>query len=165
MNRVLEHWRTRSLREKQFLAFGGTLILAVVLGLYVIAPLNKERSRVRAALPALRLEAAGLESAAREANRLKPLAGAPVPLSKMQSTLRDSATSMQIDSSNLAINQSGPGRARITLASVPFNRFASWVDALQRNHKLRVNSALIRALPESGMVAVEAEVVAPAAAS
>lgn len=165
MNRALAYWRTRSLREKQVLAFGGALILAVILVLYVIAPLNKERARARAALPALRLEAAALESAAREVNRLKPLAGTAVPISDMRSTLRDSATSMQIDSSKLAISQSAPGRARITLDSVPFDRFASWVDALQRNHKLRVNSALIRALPESGMMAVEAELIAPAAPS
>ena len=165
MNRALAYWRTRSLREMQFLALGGALIVAVIFALYVIAPLNEDRARARAALPQLRLEAAALESAALEANRLKPLASTPAPLSDMRMTLLDSATSMQIDSGSLAINQSEPGRARITLASVPFSRFTSWVDALQRNHRLRVNSALIRALPESGMVAVEAEVVAPAAAS
>lgn len=163
MNRVLEYWRTRSLREKQFLAFGGALILAAILGLYVIAPLNKERARIRAALPALRQEAAALESAALEVNRLKPRVSAPITISDMQMTLRESATSMQIDSSNLVINQSGAGRARITLNGVSFNRFANWIDALQRIHKLRVNAALIRALPESGMVAIEAEVIAPAA--
>lgn len=164
MSRALEYWRTRSLREKQFMALGASLIIAIILALYVIAPLSKERTRVRAALPALRLEAAAFNAAALEVGRLKPLASAPVQISDMRSALRDSATSMQIDST-LAITEGGPGRARITLNSVPFDRFASWIDALQRNHKLRLNSALIRALPESGMVAVEAEVVAPAAAS
>lgn len=164
MNRALEYWRTRSLREKQFMALGASLIIAVILAFYVIAPLGKERTRVRAALPALRLEAAAFDAAALEVNRLKPLASAPVQNSDMRTALRDSATSMQIDSGTLAITEGGPGRARISLSRVPFSRFASWVDALQRNHKLRLNSALIRALPESGMVTVEAEVVAPAAA-
>ena len=164
MNRALDYWRTRSLREKQFLGLGGVLI-AVILVLYVLAPLNKERTRLRAALPTLRLDAAAFDSAALEVNRLKPLASTPAEIPDMQSALRNSAASMQIDSGTLTIDQGAPDRARITLSSVSFDRFASWVDALQRNHKLRIDSALIRALPESGMVAVEAEVIAPAAAS
>lgn len=165
MNRALEYWRARSRREQQILGLGGLLIVAVLLVLYVIAPLNKERTRVRAALPGLRLEAAAFDAAALEVNRLKPLVGASAQIGDMQSTLRDSAVAMQIDAGALAIAQGAPGRARVTLERVPFDRFARWIDALQRNHKLRLNSALIRALPETGMVAVEAELTAPAAAS
>lgn len=162
MKRVFEYWRARSLSEQRMLAGGSIFLLALLLGLYVIAPMNKERARVRAALPQLRLEAAALNAAAIEATRLKPLAGSLAPVQDMRKALRESATAMQIDVSALVIEQDTPGRARITFNRVSFDRFAAWIDALQRNHKLRLGAASIRALPETGMVAVEAELLSPA---
>ena len=163
MKPLLAYWRTRSLREQYVLAAGGTLILAVLLALYVVAPLNKERARIRAALPELRSEAIAFDAAAAEAQRLKPLASRGSPTQDMRAVLRETAAAMQIDANALVIEPDAPGQARIQLARVPFARFAAWVDALQRGHKLRLNTASIRALPETGMVSIEAQVVAPGA--
>lgn len=163
-SQLKQYWRARSVREQQILGVGGALVILALLGLYVIAPMNKERLRMRTALPELRIEAAALDAAAVEAARLKPLIN-NLPTQDMRSILRESAAAMQLDGGALSIQQDTPGRVRIAMNRVPFDRFAAWIDALQRSHKLRLSSASIRALPEPGMVSIEAEVSAPAAPS
>lgn len=156
----VSYWRSRSPRERRLLGIGMTLVALTLLYFYAIRPVNLERARLRAAMPQLRADAASVRADGIEVAQLKPLAASAATVDA-RSVLLDSATAFQIDPASVTVQTNPSGPARLTISRVAFDSLMRYVDAAQSIHHLRLESAVLRALNEPGMVSVEAEFASP----
>lgn len=144
-------WTRRSPGERRIAIGLGSLVTVLLLVVLVWLPLERERNRWRAEIPALRGSLAQMERQAREVKRLRsqpPAAAvAPSPLA------------------SLATNAGGlPGaqvtvmderHVRVTGADVSFTALLEWLRAGEATHRVRVESARLDALPAAGRVRVD----------
>lgn len=158
-NTLQDFWATRSERERRVLFFGGLAVIAVIVILYILLPLHTQRKQLRTSLPKLRAEAVALERAAHEARELKTAAAAaPSPAGKQ--SFEDAASMIGLAPASYEIVSSSSDRTAVRITQAPFDRLLAWVDALQTQHRLRVEAARLQAQSAPGTVSGEIEFIA-----
>ncbi len=147
-----QFWQARTSRERLILSAGGGALALLLLYSLVWLPMSLERSRLRASLPDLRAKAAQMRSQAQEIGRLKASAGpdtqdirAAIDAAAQSAGVKDKLTTTE------ALDQR---RARVTFNEVAFDAYLNWLLQLQRQHRVRVESSQLEALPASGRVKV-----------
>lgn len=145
-----EAWGRRSPGERTAIAWGGGLLVVVVLATLAWLPLERARTRLANELPALRASVAALERDAQEVQRLRAMppvaAAAAAPLSALATgTTLQGATVTVLDAR----------RVRVSGADVGFTALLDWLRGAQASHGLRVEAAKIDALAQRGRVKVE----------
>ena len=154
MEQIRQFWRRLSAREQVIVGAGAGLLVIVLLVFYVWQPLEKERARLRASLPKLRIAAQQMRVDAVAVPKLKSTAK-PVPLAGgLREIVEQTASAHGLQVSQASLE--GNGKLNITLAAVPFDSWVKWLATLQAQHAIRLNTCRIDGLPQPGMVKVQA---------
>jgi general secretion pathway protein M len=153
MEKILHFWRRLSTREQVIVGGGVTLIVLIFLVFYVWQPLEKTRARLRTSLPKLREEAQQLRANVLEVPKLKS-AVRPVSPDGLREIVEQTASSLGLQVTQA--NAEGNNKLNVTLTAVAFDGWVKWLAALQTQKGIRLDSCRIEALPQPGMVKVQA---------
>ncbi|AIY43764.1 General secretion pathway protein M [Collimonas arenae] len=147
------YWAQRNQRERRLLSVAGVVILLAIIYLLLLDPALNGRSRLQKDLPALRQQAAELQSLTAKAVALSgQIAERPAsPLSKeaVESALKSKGLSAQ------SVTLNGD-MAKVQLSSIAFAGLLDWLDDAQKNSQWQVVDANVTALggatPQPGIV-------------
>lgn len=153
-DKIRVFWHARQPSEKVWLAGGALVVLAMLFYVYLLMPVQAERKRLANNMPQLRASAAALTQNAAEVKRLQ---ATPSVLSakdvRQQITETSRAGGIADKISEIVIVN--PQRARVILNAVPFDALIRWLNHLQTQAGLRVESLELNALAQPGQVAVD----------
>jgi len=156
IERVREWWRARAPRERLVYGVGACALLIASVWAYVWLPLQDERTRLAAALPKLRAQAAEVAHESAEVDRLRAAGrkrGA-VPQGAIEEAMRAAG----FGESYGGISPLGEGRVQVNLRTVPFDELVRALAALGESQGVTVESVALRAAGE-GKVQVESLVL------
>ena len=151
-------WLARNARERALLTIGGVfLLLALLYGLAWL-PISEGRKKLTANLPQLRADAAQMRANLQEITGLQANTGAApgdarqaVESGLQAAGLRDKVS---------AIDKVDSQRVRLTLNGVGFDGVLGFLESMQSQQRLRVESLQIQAA-ESGRVKGSITLVGP----
>lgn len=147
------YWAQRNQRERRLLTAAAILILFTVIYLLLLDPALTGRVRLQKDLPALRQQAAELQSLTAKAASLSgQLAARPAsPLSK--EAVETALTSKGLKPQSVALSGD---MAKVQLSAVAFAGLLDWLDDAQKNAHWQVVDANISAVngsaPQPGIV-------------
>lgn len=154
MEQIIQFWRRLSASEQAIMGGGAGLLLIILLVFYVWQPLEKERTRLRASLPGLRVEAQQMRVDAVTVPKLKSTTK-PAPLAGgLREIVEQAASGHRLQLSQL--DPEANGKLNIMLAAVPFDAWVKWLAILQAQQSIRLDTCRVEALPQPGMVKVQA---------
>lgn len=156
MNELLKTWWQRlATRERRLIGWGGAALLLALAYAYLWQPLDAERHKVRAGLPALRATAAGVKAQAEEAVRLKDLGAPALTGAALQAAVQQAASD---SGSGKTLQSAILDDAHVSAAwsEISFDAWTAMLALLQSGKHVRLESATIDALPASGLVRVQA---------
>lgn len=159
-----EFWAERSLRERALLAGGAAAVVLVALYLFLWQPGLAASRRLAAALPKLRAQVELMRAQQVEIAALRKSAGSALKTGDLKASLEASLARAPFAKSVQRIEATGE-RATVAVASASFEDWLRWVAAAQRESGARLERCSIAALPEPGMVRVDAAFVSVAAAA
>lgn len=151
-------WRQRAPRERALIGWGGAALLLALAYAYVWLPVAGERHKLQAALPALRAAAAAVRMQAEEAGRLKAALAPPVSGAALLAAVRQAAGEGGNAPQLTLLDEK---RVNLVWPAVSFDAWLNLLAALQAGPHVRLESATLAALPESGGVRVQAVLAAP----
>ncbi|MBZ0105232.1 MAG: type II secretion system protein M [Sulfuricella denitrificans] len=149
-------WRQLSLRERQFISWSGVSLLAVLSYAYLWQPLDTERDKLRARLPQMRADAAGMTAEAAEIASLRQNTRTAINSSRLLDTFRQFINESGIDVSSVQIKQIDDQHINISIQKTVFDSWLTLQNRLQSEKKVRLESCIIEALSEAGMSKVQA---------
>ena len=156
MNTVVQNWwRNLALRERRVIAWGAGALLLALAYAYLWQPLEAERTKLKAGLPALRTAAAEVKAEAEEAVRLKSLGSSPVTGAALQAAVRQAANDAG-NGKTLQLGMLDDTRVNAAWPAISFDAWTGMLTALQAGQHVRLESATVEALPATGMVRVQA---------
>ena len=161
-NTLQDFWLSRSERERRVYFWGGLAILGVIILLYVLLPLHAQRKQMRTSLPQLRSEAAALEHAANEAIQLKSAVVTTAPGGSQ--SFDDAASMTGLARGTYEVVSASSDRAAVRVTQAPFDQLLAWIDTLQTQHRMRVETARLQAQSQPNTVSGEIEFAAGTAA-
>jgi general secretion pathway protein M len=147
-------WRQRTQAERRTLTLGGAVLAIALLYAFIWHPLSQERQRLQASLPQLRAAAAQMRIQSAEVTSLRNQ-----PKKNFGNSLRSALDYASAHSNVGAPSQTIPldaGRVRVEFNAAAFDSWIDWVNLLQTEQGIRVESAEIIALAEPGMVKIKA---------
>jgi type II secretory pathway component PulM len=158
---LLARWRSRSPRERLVSGAIGLAVLAAIVVAFLWLPLERQRARLGAQLPALRASVVEMRAQAGEVKRLKatpPRADArnPAPLAQLVS-----AGTLAQGLPGARLTPVDGKRVRLAVDDASWARLVEWVSAAQSLHGLTAESARVEALAAAGRVKAELVLVAP----
>lgn len=155
--RALEFWNGRNEREKRILLFCAGFILAAMLYAFIWQPGEKARHRLREDLPQLRANVQRMREEAVEIRKLKKIIPESQPTPKsLKAEIESSSVDHKLRESLSQLAVGNDGKAHLVFNAVSFDAWIEWLDVLQKESHLRLESSHVRALDEPGMVRVDA---------
>jgi general secretion pathway protein M len=137
-----QYWAQRNQRERRLLGAAGALILVAVIYLLLLDPALSGRARLQKDLPALRQQAAELQSltarAASLSGRLAERPAAPLSKEVVETALKIKGLTPQ------SVTLSGD-MAKVQLSAVAFAGLLDWLDDAQKNTHWQVVDANVSA--------------------
>jgi len=151
------HWDGRAANERRAIALGA-LILAPLLGYFLLwQPAHVANTKLQTSVPALRIQAAHLRTQAAEADSLRHLPHpALLDANALKTAIDESALRHQMREALTSLDAQPPNAVRITLAAVSFEQWINWLRSLQQEQHIRAESVGIAALPQTGVVRINA---------
>lgn len=146
--RALAWWLSRTDQERKFLTVGGAVALVSLVYALLLAPAIEGRDSLRSALPALRQQAAQLQTLAAEA---QALAANPAPQVPPMTSDALSASMAQRGLKAGSITMTGE-YAKVQFNGVSFANLVAWLDAQRRENRVQVQDASFTALAAVGQV-------------
>ncbi|MBI4938651.1 MAG: type II secretion system protein M [Nitrosomonadales bacterium] len=151
------HWDSRSARERQTLAFSALLLTPLAVYWLLWQPAHSASEKLRASLPVLRAQAEQMRAQVAEADMLRHRPRpAVLDAGALKLAVEASAARHQMRDALSTLDAQQPGAVRITLASVSFGQWLSWLRDLQQEQHIRAESVAVAALPQTGMVRISA---------
>ena len=149
--RLAQWWQSRSRHEKHALAAAGALVALALVWLIVWQPLVRDSDRLAHRLAADR---ATLADARRIADEIAGLARAPAaPVAADPRAALDPVLSAQnLRTAATQIERIDNDRVRITFDTISVDALTAFLDAVQRDARLRVVEVVATARVEAGRV-------------
>ena len=141
-------WQQRSARERRVLAWGGMLLVIVLLWLLAIEPALDGRERWRKDLPQLRSEAAQVQALAQQLSSAPPRATASAAASPTvdKAMLESSLAAQGLKAQALSVQDAGGVLlVRVNLDDASFSALTEWLQQQQRASQLSVSEASVTA--------------------
>lgn len=152
-------WHGLNARERRTISLGSAILLAGLGYAFLWQPLAQERARLHAALPGLRAQAAQFQAAGEEAQRLKAVASAsPSARIGLQQVLEESVAAAGLQKAVERIVPESVDRATLLLNGANFDKWVEWQGQLQTVHHIRLESCVIEADAQTGLVKIQAVV-------
>ena len=146
--RALAWWLARTDQERKFLTIGGAVVLVSLVYALLLAPAIEGRDSLRRSLPALRQQAAQMQTLAAEASTL---AASPAPQVPPMTSDALNASMAQRGLKAGSVTMTGE-YAKIQFNGVSFANLVSWLDAQRRENRVQVQDATFTALAAVGQV-------------
>jgi len=159
------HWGGRAARERRTITLGALALSPVIAYFLLWQPAHVANAKLRVSVPAMRVQAAHLRTQATEAEALRRLPRpAVLDINALKTAIEESAVRHQMRNalSSLDAQQpiaQQPDAVRITLAAVSFEQWLNWLRSLQQEQHIRAQSVGIVALPQTGMVKINATLI------
>ncbi len=148
-------WQQLAPRERLVIGWGAAGLLLALLYAYLWQPLDSERNRLRAALPALRVAAEEVRAGAEEASRLKASAAPATTGTALQAAVQQAASeSGSAQAPQLSLLDES--RVSANWSAISFEAWTAMTAKLQNARHIRLESVTVDALPEPGLVRVQA---------
>lgn len=158
--RLQQFWKQASPQERWLVGGGFGLLLVVVLVFYVWQPLVRDRQKLRAYLPQLRINAEQVRLNATEVGKLKALPpSAILPNGDIRGVIETSAAAFKLRESLEHTNVEGNERISIAMTQISFDSWVRWLGHLQQQYRIRLESCQVEALPQPGLVNIKAALV------
>lgn len=151
------HWDDRAASERRAIAIG-TLALSPLLAYALLwQPAHVANAKLHTSVPAMRLQAAHLRTQAAEVETLRHHPRpAVLDANALKTAIEESTLRHQMRDVITSLDAQQPSSVRITLAAVSFEKWLNWLRGLQQEQHIRAESVGIAALPQAGMVKVNA---------
>jgi type II secretory pathway component PulM len=151
------HWDSRTPRERRILLALAWIVAPIAAYWLLWQPAYTATAKLQNTVPVMRAQAEQLRAQAEEvaALRHRPQP-AVLDVSALKGAVEASAARHHIREAISTIEVQAPHAVHITLAAVPFEQWIRWLRDLQQEQHIRVQSASIDALPQSGMVRINA---------
>ena len=160
----LARWQALEPRERLVASlFAGGMLLFLF---YVLlwSTMQSELSRLRVSVPQDSIKLSQMRVQAAQAAQLQAR-GAQVRAQGVNilATLEQTANARGLKQNISRMEPEGPTGAHINLDGLPFNALVSWLNDLQTQNAIRVESATIEAQPAPGVIKARLTLRAPAA--
>ena len=153
---VRSHWNARS-RKERLIAYGaGTALLATLLYLVVLGPGLAARTRLATLLPTLRAQLDDMQRQRKEIVVLRKKLDAASRRTDLKALLQTSAARTSFVNSVERLDADSGDKAIMRAAPVVFDDWLAWVENLQREFGIRLDTCRISALDQPGLVRIEA---------
>jgi type II secretory pathway component PulM len=152
-------WRGRTHRERTALACGGLAVVLLLLYAFVWEPLRAEQKRLRAALPALRVQAAQFAVDAAEARRLRGGNHAASTSEAPRSAIESAAATVGLRPRIKSVAEGADGRFQVAVEPMPYDALVRWIGTLTSGAGVTLESVQLRPGATSGTVIVDALVL------
>ena len=147
------YWDARASGERRLIAWAALILLPLLAFFLMWQPAHSAVAKLHASVPAMRIQAALLREQTAEVAMLGHYPHpAVLDAAALKSVVEASAEQHRMPITTL--DAQGGNSVRITLDSVSFDRWLHWLRDLQQEQHVRVDSAGIAALPQSGMVRI-----------
>lgn len=153
---ALGWWNDRSSRERAFLFAAGVLIAAAALYVSLWEPGLAARKSLSAALPRLRAQVDDMRRQQKEVLALRKKLDAQPRRGDLKALLQAATTRTPFAQAVERIDSPSSGVALLRAGPLDFDTWLEWVESLQRDLGVRLDSCRISALEQPGMVRVEA---------
>ena len=154
---VSDFWKNRNARERLVLATGGLIFCSILFYLYLWSPVYGERQKLLSALPEMRITSERMKIAAVEVERLKAIVSKNAltgsAKNSFKSVLSQSAKANNLEGISIIVKD--PTHARVSLKSVSFESFFTWIDIIKKKNGIRVEQLRLETLPGQKHVMVE----------
>ncbi len=149
--RLGDFWQERSARERRTLAWGGSLLVLVLLWLLGVEPALEGRERWRKDLPQLRADAAQVQALAQQLASTLPqqqaTAGSAAASPTVdKATLEAGLVAQGLKAQSLSVQDAGGVLlVRVNFDDVSFSALTEWLQQQQRALQLSVSEASVTA--------------------
>lgn len=151
------HWDGRAANERRAIALAAWVLTPLLAYFLLWQPAHHANAGLRASIPALRIQAALLRTQASEAEALRHRSRpAVLDANALKAAVEESAARHKLRDTLSTLDAGGANSVRITLAAVSFEQWLHWLRDLQQEQHIRAESAAIAALPQTGMVRINA---------
>jgi general secretion pathway protein M len=149
-------WHKLQARERLVLLVGTVGLLGLLFQLFFWAPINEERSRLRASIAEQRELLAWMTRAAEKVrlHRRGAAAAADGTRRSLLSGVEAAATSMNLGSYLKRMQPEGDVNVRVWLESVAFDDVLAWVDEVSQGRDVVVKDVVVDRAAEQGKVNV-----------
>jgi len=151
------HWDGRGVRERRAIILGSLILSPIIAYFLLWQPAHLATAKLHASVPLLRTQAAHVRTQAAEAETVRHLPRSTVlDANALKTAIEESAVRHQIRNAFSSLEAQPPNIVRITVVSVSFDQWITWLRSLQQEQHIRVESTGIVPLPQSGMVKINA---------
>lgn len=150
-------WDGRSASDKRALRIAATVLVPVLGWLLLWQPAHTATEKLNIEVPKLRAQAAQMQAQSEEAQALRHAPHlARLDAIALKTAIEESAMRHQLREALATIEAQQPNGVRITLVAVSFEQWLGWLRNLQQEQHIRAESVAITALPQAGMVRINA---------
>lgn len=151
------HWDGRAARERRAIAVGALALVPLLAYALLWQPAHSATAKLHTSVPEMRVQAAHLRTQAAEAETLRHHPRpAVLDANALRTAVEESAVRHQMRDALTSLDAQPPNAVRITLAAVSFEQWLNWLRSLQQEQHIRAESVGVVALPQSGMVKINA---------
>ena len=147
-------WFTRSHRERAVLLAACVILAFVLVYVFVWRPLIQSSERLRQALPYQQRELAVIRELANEIPTLRKITP-PTRPSNTVTAIEASAVRYQIREAVSQLERLEDNRVKLRFNNVRVSNLIAWLEALQREDRLRIAELQLAALTQAGMARAE----------
>lgn len=152
-----KHWTNRTAQERFLILTLSAVLTPVVYYFLLWQPAHLAVGQLEQTLPTLRAQSLKLLDQATEVEALRHRPQlAALDSVALKISLEDSAQRKQLRSSITSIEMQESNGVRITCDAISFNLLLTWMRDIQQEQHIRAESLSIVALPQTGMVKVNA---------
>lgn len=162
LQKLQNTWQVRSFRERLLLGGGLGFLLLATLYAYVWQPMQQQRARLHASLPALRAQAQTMHAQMAEVKALRAQAPA-AGNSDLRSTLAQSAQAQGVTLGGIVMQDAS--HAEVHLPPCAYLKVTAWLMQLQEQYHIRPQTVQLKATAEPGMVTGQVVMLAAGAQS
>lgn len=152
-----KYWDARAAREKRFIASSAAIVLPLLYFFLLWQPAHRAVPKLLDTVPTLKAESVRLSIQAAEIAELqhRPQLAA-FDATSLKSTLEESAQRHRIESLSVSLDAQDTNSVRVNCASMAFAAWIAWLRELEQEQHIRATSVSVSALPQSGMVKINA---------
>lgn len=151
-----KYWSARSRNERLAAWMAGAALLAALIYFFLLGPGLAAREQLAKRLPELRAQLEDMQQQAKEVAALRKKLGEASKRADLKALLQTSAARTSFVNSVERLDADGGDKAIMRAAPVVFDDWLAWVEYLQREFGVRLESCRISALDLPGLVRIEA---------
>ncbi len=159
MRALVPWWQSRTPRERVIVLAAALFMAIVAYGLFVSSA-DQARTRLRARVAALRMQAVQVEREASEIEALKSESAKIAAPADLRAVVQEQASAAGIAGTLGRVEAPSEGELQVSFGAVGFAQWLGWISNLESRHVL-LESCRIEALSSPGLVSLTATLSRP----